>query len=70
MFVLIDPMAQEGPERPAFRRATSFSGYGEGWGLYSEWLGTQMGIYETPYEDMGRLGQGDFDVIALSGRQR
>jgi uncharacterized protein (DUF885 family) len=45
----------EGPERPAFRRATSFSGYGEGWGLYTEWLGTVMGIYETPYEDFGRL---------------
>lgn len=48
-------LAQEGPERPAFRRGTGFSGYGEGWGLYTEWLGTLMGIYETPYEDMGRL---------------
>ena len=48
-------LALEGPERPAFRRGTSFSGYGEGWGLYVEWLGTVMGIYETPYEDMGRL---------------
>jgi len=48
-------LALEGPERPAFRRATSFSGYGEGWGLYTEWLGTVMGIYETPYEDFGRL---------------
>jgi uncharacterized protein (DUF885 family) len=48
-------LALEGPERPAFRRGTSFSGYGEGWGLYTEWLGTIMGIYETPYEDMGRL---------------
>ena len=48
-------LALEGPERAAFRRGTSFSGYGEGWGLYTEWLGTIMGIYETPYEDMGRL---------------
>jgi uncharacterized protein (DUF885 family) len=48
-------LAREGPERPAFRNATSFSGYGEGWGLYTEWLGTVMGIYETPYEDFGRL---------------
>jgi uncharacterized protein (DUF885 family) len=45
----------EGPNRPPFRRGTSFSGYGEGWGLYTEWLGTIMGIYETPYEDFGRL---------------
>jgi uncharacterized protein (DUF885 family) len=48
-------LALEGPERPPFRRGTQFSGYGEGWGLYTEWLGTVMGIYETPYEDFGRL---------------
>jgi uncharacterized protein (DUF885 family) len=48
-------LALEGPERPPFRRGTSFSGYGEGWGLYTEWLGTIMDIYETPYEDFGRL---------------
>lgn len=48
-------LALEGPERPAFRRGTQFSAYGEGWGLYTEWLGTVMGIYETPYEDFGRL---------------
>jgi uncharacterized protein (DUF885 family) len=48
-------LALEGPERPPFRRGTSFSGYAEGWGLYTEWLGTIMGIYETPYEDFGRL---------------
>jgi uncharacterized protein (DUF885 family) len=48
-------LALEGPPRPAFRNGTSFSGYGEGWGLYTEWLGTIMGIYETPYEDFGRL---------------
>lgn len=48
-------LALEGPERPAFRRGTQFSAYGEGWGLYTEWLGTVMDIYETPYEDFGRL---------------
>lgn len=48
-------LAREGPPRPAFRNGTGFSGYGEGWGLYTEWLGTTMGIYETPYEDFGRL---------------
>ena len=48
-------LALEGPERPPFRRGASFSGYTEGWGLYTEWLGTVMGIYETPYEDFGRL---------------
>jgi uncharacterized protein (DUF885 family) len=48
-------LSLEGPERPPFRRGTSFSAYGEGWGLYTEWLGSVMGIYETPYEDFGRL---------------
>lgn len=48
-------LTREGPARPPFRNGTSFSGYAEGWGLYTEWLGTVMGIYETPYEDFGRL---------------
>ncbi|MGY1459588.1 DUF885 domain-containing protein [Luteimonas sp. A534] len=48
-------LALEAPERPDFRQRTYFSGYGEGWALYTEWLGTLMGIYETPYEDFGRL---------------
>jgi uncharacterized protein (DUF885 family) len=48
-------VAQEAKRRPAFRRATGFSGYGEGWALYMEWLGTKMGVYDTPYENFGRL---------------
>ncbi|WP_250464183.1 DUF885 domain-containing protein [Microbulbifer litoralis] len=40
---------------PPFRADNYFSGYGEGWGLYTEWLGSKMGVYETPYEDFGRL---------------
>ncbi len=47
-------MALEAPARPAFRRRTYFSGYGEGWGLYTEWLGTKLGLYETPYQEFGR----------------
>ncbi len=47
-------VALEAPDRPKFRRETYFSGYGEGWGLYSEWLGTKLGMYETPYEEFGR----------------
>jgi uncharacterized protein (DUF885 family) len=42
------------PNRPAFRKQTYFSGYGEGWGLYVEWLGSKIGIYRTPYEEFGR----------------
>ncbi|MBL8543486.1 MAG: DUF885 family protein [Hyphomonadaceae bacterium] len=48
-------LSEEGQSLPAFRRQTYFSGFGEGWGLYSEWLGEEMGIYRTPYEHFGRL---------------
>lgn len=40
---------------PEFRAQNYFSGYGEGWGLYTEWLGGQIGIYRTPYERFGQL---------------
>ena len=48
-------LAAEQGEQPAFRRGAYISAYGEGWGLYTEKLGIEMGIYETPYEDFGRL---------------
>lgn len=49
-------IAREAPgDIPQFRRDNYFSGYGEGWGLYTEWLGTVMDVYETPYDDFGRL---------------
>lgn len=40
---------------PEFRKNLYFSAFGEGWGLYSEKLGVEMGIYRTPYEHFGRL---------------
>ncbi|WP_394269076.1 DUF885 domain-containing protein [Qipengyuania sp.] len=48
-------IALEQKEAPRFRRQTYFSGFGEGWGLYTEYLGEEMGIYRTPYERFGRL---------------
>jgi len=48
-------VALEQDEAPRFRRQTYFSGFGEGWGLYVEYLGEEMGIYRTPYEKFGRL---------------
>ncbi len=49
-------ISREAPgEIPEFRAYNYFSGYGEGWGLYTEWLGGQIGIYRTPYERFGQL---------------
>lgn len=40
---------------PEFRKTLYHSAYGEGWGLYSERLGKEMGFYQDPYSDFGRL---------------
>jgi uncharacterized protein (DUF885 family) len=48
------PVALEQKGVPPFRRAY-ISAFGEGWALYTERLGTEMGIYETPYEVFGML---------------
>lgn len=52
---LQNALAAEAEEQPPFRRYNYLSVYGEGWGLYAEWLGQEMGIYETPYDHFGRL---------------
>lgn len=44
-----------GDNFPKFRRNMYLSAYGEGWGLYSEFLAEEMGIYTTPYELFGKL---------------
>lgn len=48
-------IAQEMENVPKFRNRTYISAFGEGWGLYSEYLGIEAGIYETPYHNFGRL---------------
>ncbi len=48
-------LALEQKDQPPFRRFDYISAFGEGWGLYSEKLGLEMDIYETPYEHFGRL---------------
>ncbi|MFC4441033.1 DUF885 domain-containing protein [Caulobacter henricii] len=48
-------LAQEQTGVPEFRKGLYFNAFGEGWGLYSEWLGEEMGIYRDPYELFGRL---------------
>ena len=49
------PIAREQTDVPVFRRNFYSNAFGEGWGLYSEKLGEEMGIYHTPYEHFGRL---------------
>lgn len=49
------PLAAEMTGLPDFRRYSYISAYGEGWALYSEYLGQEMGIYHTPYEQFGYL---------------
>lgn len=48
-------IAREIEGLPAFRKQLYFSAMGEGWGLYSEKLGIEMGIYNNAYEHFGRL---------------
>ena len=48
-------LAQEMKDVPRFRQSLYPNAFGEGWGLYSEKLAKEMGLYKTPYEDFGRL---------------
>ncbi|MFL6260330.1 MAG: DUF885 domain-containing protein [Thermoanaerobaculia bacterium] len=50
-------LSRELSDLPNFRRFSYISAFGEGWGLYSEWLGLEMGMYDDdPYSNFGRLG--------------
>ncbi|MFN6945992.1 MAG: DUF885 domain-containing protein [Cytophagaceae bacterium] len=48
-------IAQEIEGLPKFRRFGNYTAYAEGWGLYSELIPKEMGLYENPYSDFGRL---------------
>ena len=49
-------LAEEAESVRPFRRFDYISAFGEGWGLYSEWLGIEAGFYTDPYSAFGRLG--------------
>ncbi len=48
-------LANELESVPDFRRYSYISAFGEGWGLYAEWLGLEAGFYTDPYSNFGRL---------------
>src|SRR4051812_3924398 len=48
-------IAQELPTLPPFRQQGGYTAYQEGWALYSERLGKEIGFYQNPYSDYGRL---------------
>ena len=48
-------LAQEQADTPTFRKHMQFTAFVEGWGLYAEQLGGEIGLYATPYERFGQL---------------
>ncbi|WP_372014037.1 DUF885 domain-containing protein [Pseudoxanthomonas sp. 10H] len=53
------------PDMPMFRRTAYFVAYGEGWGLYAERLGYDMGLYDDPYDRMGQLAYDMWRAVRL-----
>ena len=58
-------IAQELTDVPTFRKFQMYTAYTEGWGLYSERLGKDIGFYQDPYSDYGRLEADTWRAIRL-----
>jgi uncharacterized protein (DUF885 family) len=58
-------LAQEAIELPPLLRHTWNVGYGEGWGLYAEWLGHELGLYDDPLQHFGALDMEMFRAVRL-----
>jgi uncharacterized protein (DUF885 family) len=59
------PFALEQTQHPEYRQKVYISAYGEGWALYTERLGVEMGMYETPFEMMGMLSYQMWRAVRL-----
>ena len=58
-------LTQESKELPDFRKTVWYSAYGEGWALYTENLGKELGLYTDPYQYFGMLGMEMHRAIRL-----
>ncbi len=58
-------IAQELTGLPEFRKYSYYTAYTEGWGLYSEHLGKDVGFYQDPYSDYGRLEADEWRAVRL-----
>jgi len=58
-------LSLEQPEQPMFRRLSPFTAFVEGWGLYAERLGHDMGLYDDPYDRMGQLAYEMWRAVRL-----
>jgi uncharacterized protein (DUF885 family) len=58
-------LQQENASLPDFRKFNWFGAYGEGWALYTESLGTELGLYKNPYQYFGMLGNEMLRAVRL-----
>ena len=58
-------MSKENTSLPSFRKTLWYSAYGEGWALYTENLGKELGLYTDPYQYFGMLGMEMHRAIRL-----